>query len=78
MRVTASLSKMTTRERIETLLDRLSEDELAAEFERLRQTVEGDRLPARRAPGGVLRHMTENEERVGLSWEEFRPQGPRQ
>ncbi|HWA82595.1 MAG TPA: hypothetical protein VG820_04125 [Fimbriimonadaceae bacterium] len=64
---------MTTRERIETLLDRLSEDELAATFERLRRTVEG----AGRVPGGVLRHMTEDEERNGLSWEEFRPQDRR-
>ena len=68
---------MTTRERIETLLDRLSEDELAAEFERLRPTAEGDGMLTERAPRGLLRHMTEDEERDGLSWEEFRPQGPR-
>jgi hypothetical protein len=69
---------MTTRERIETLLDRLSEDELVAELERLRRVVEGDRLLAERAPGGVLRHMTEDEERNGLSWEQYRLQDPRQ
>jgi hypothetical protein len=27
-----------------------------------------------RASRGVLRHMTEEEEKAGLSWEEFRPQ----
>ena len=27
-----------------------------------------------RASRGVLRHMTEDEEKAGLSWEEFRPQ----
>lgn len=37
---------MTTRERIERLLDRLSEDELAAEYQRLRRTVEGDPVGA--------------------------------
>lgn len=36
-----------------------------------------DRL-AERAPGGVLRHVIEREERDGLSWEETRPQGPEQ
>jgi len=73
---------MTTREKVEKLLDRLSEEELAAEYRRLRQTV-GDE-PAlddlaeleqfsARASRGVLRHMTEDEERAGVSWEEFRP-----
>jgi hypothetical protein len=33
---------MTTREKVERLLDRLSEAELEAESERLRRTVEGD------------------------------------
>jgi hypothetical protein len=65
---------MTTREGIERLLDRLSKNELAAEYQRLRQTVEGDQTPAAQAAGGVLRHMAEDEERAGLSWEEFRPQ----
>jgi hypothetical protein len=65
---------MTTRERIERLLDRLSDDQLAAECLRLRQTVEGDRVASGQEPCGVLRHMTEDEERVGLSWAEFRPQ----
>jgi hypothetical protein len=74
---------MTTREKVERLLDRLSEEELAAEYQRLRQTVEGegtrddlgdlDRFSAR-ASRGVLRHMAEDEEKAGLSWEEFRPQ----
>lgn len=74
---------MTTREKVEKLLDRLSEEELAAEYRRLRQTVEVGRAPddlveleqfSAQASRGVLRHMTEDEEKVGLSWEEFRPQ----
>ena len=74
---------MTTREKVERLLDRLSEEELAAEYQRLRQTVEGERTLddwgdqerfSAQASRGVLRHMTEDEEKAGLSWEEFRPQ----
>ena len=38
---------MTTREKLERLLDRLSEVELEAEYERLRESVEGE---AERAP----------------------------
>jgi hypothetical protein len=72
-----------TREKVEKLLDRLSEDALAAEYERLRQAVEGEQTVddwgdlerfSARASRGVLRHMTEDEEKAGLSWEEFRPQ----
>jgi hypothetical protein len=33
---------VTTREKFETLLDRLSEDQLKAEYERLRQAVAGE------------------------------------
>jgi hypothetical protein len=74
---------MTTREKAHALLDRLSEEELAAEYQRLRQAVEGERTPddlaeleqfSARASRGVLRHMTEDEQKAGLSWEEFRPQ----
>lgn len=74
---------MTTREKVEMLLDRLSEEELAAEYRRLRQTIEGERTHddlgdlerfSARASRGVLRHMAEDEEKTGLSWEEFRPQ----
>jgi hypothetical protein len=81
-RQAGTLFQMTTREKVEKLLDRLSEEELAAEYVRLRQTVEGERLPddlgeleqfSARASRGVLRHMTEDEEEAGLSWEEFRP-----
>ena len=74
---------MTLREKVERLLDRLSEPELKAEYERLQQAVAGeghvdewgdlDKFSAR-ASLGVLRHMTEEEEEAGLSWEEFRPQ----
>jgi len=73
---------MTTREKLEKLLDRLSEDELSAEYARLREVVAGER-PAddrtdleqfsARASRGVLRHMAEDEEAAGLSWEEFQP-----
>ena len=72
---------MTTREKVERLLDRLSEAELAAEYERLRQAVADerhveewedlDRFSAR-ASRGVLRHMTEEEEAAGFSWEKYR------
>ena len=77
-----TLGGMSTREKVEKLLDRLSEDELAAEYERLRQAVgesavddlgDLERFSAH-ASRGVLRHMTEDEEKAGLSWEEFRPQ----
>ncbi len=83
MKVADTLSTMTTRDKVEKLLDRLSEEELAAEYERLRQTVERERTLddwgdlerfSARASRGVLRHMTEDEEKAGLSWEEFRPQ----
>jgi hypothetical protein len=83
VKVADTLSTMTTRDKVEKLLDRLSEEELAAEYERLRQTVEGERTLddwgdleqfSARASRGVLRHMTEDEEKAGLSWEEFRPQ----
>lgn len=83
MKVADTLSTVTTRDKVEKLLDRLSEEELAAEYERLRQTVEGERTLddwgdleqfSARASRGVLRHMTEDEEKAGLSWEEFRPQ----
>lgn len=83
MNVAHTLSTMTTRDKVEELLDRLSEEELAAEYERLRQTVEGERTLddwgdlerlSARASRGVLRHMTEDEDKAGLSWEELRPQ----
>lgn len=74
---------MTTRDKVEKLLDRLSKEELAAEYERLRQTVGGERTLddwgdleqfSARASRGVLRHMAEDEERAGFSWEKFRPE----
>jgi hypothetical protein len=72
---------MTTREKAHALLDRLSEEELAAEYQRLRQAVGGERTLdawgdleqfSAKASRGVLRHMTEDEEKAGLSWDEFR------
>jgi hypothetical protein len=75
---------MTIREKVARLLDRLPEDQLSAEYVRLRQIVEGewsfdDRSDqerfSTRASRSVLRHMSEDEEAVGLSWEEFQPRG---
>lgn len=72
---------MTLREKVEKLLDRLSEPELEAEYERLQQAVAGgrhvdewgdlDKFSAQ-ASLGVLRHMTEEEEKAGFSWEKYR------
>ena len=65
------------------LLDRLSEEELAAEYQRLRQVVERERTLddwgdlerfSARASRGVLRHMTEDEEKAGVSWTDPDPQ----
>ena len=77
----ATISGMTTREKVDELLDRLSEAELEAEYERLQRAVAGerhvdewgdlDRFSAR-ASRGVLRHMTEEEEKAGFSWEKYR------
>lgn len=73
---------MTTREKVERLLDRLSEAELEAEYMRLRQAVEGEPLIdewgdlnkfSSHASRGVLRRMGAEEEQAGLSWDEFRP-----
>lgn len=71
---------VTTREKVERLLDRLSEPELEAEYRRLQRAIAGGgqidewgRFSAR-ASLGVLRHMTEDEEKAGLSWEGFPPQ----
>lgn len=78
--VGATLWGVTTREKVEELLDRLSEAELKAEYERLQRAVAGghvdewgdlDRFSAR-ASRGVLRHMTEEEEKAGFSWEKYR------
>jgi len=72
---------MTTREEVERLLDRLSEAELEAEYERLQAAVEGERtvdewgdLDRFSAGGslGVMRHLAEEEEKVGFSWEKYR------
>jgi hypothetical protein len=74
-------SLMTTREKFETLLDRLSEDQLKAEYERLQRAVASGRHVdewgdldtfSARASLGVLRHMTEEEEKAGFSWEKYR------
>lgn len=75
------IGRVTTREKAHRLLDELSEAELEAEYERLRLVVAGerqieewddlDRFSAR-ASRGVLRHMTEEEEAAGFSWEKYR------
>jgi hypothetical protein len=72
---------MTTREKAHRLLDELSEEDLVIEYRRLQAAVEGsreiseredlDRFSAR-ASLGVLRHMTEEEEAAGFSWEKYR------
>lgn len=72
---------VTTREKAHQLLDELSEQELEAEYQRLRQAVAGerhidewgdlDRFSAQ-ASRGVLRRMTEEEEKAGFSWEKYR------
>ena len=74
---------MTAGEIVARLPDQLSEEEPAAEPRRLRQTGQGERTLddwgdldqfSAQASRGVLRHMTEHEEKAGLSWEEFRLQ----
>jgi hypothetical protein len=74
---------ITIRDKVERLLDRLSEEELAAEYQRLRQIVDGERTLddwgdlerfSARASRGVLRHMTEDEKKAGLSWTDPDPQ----
>lgn len=80
--VAATMGVVTTREKVERLLDRLSEAQLEAEYRRLQQAVQGkraiddwgdlDRFSAR-ASLGVLRHLDEEEAKVGFSWEEHRP-----
>jgi hypothetical protein len=74
--------KMTAGEIVARLPDQLSEEEPAAESRRLRRTGQGERTLDdwgdldqfnAQASRGVLRHMTEDEEKAGLSWEEFRP-----
>jgi hypothetical protein len=77
----ATLPGVTTREKVERLLDRLSEEELEAEYKRLRQAVESggvvdewgdlDRFSAR-ASLGILRHLDEEEAKIGFSWEKYR------
>jgi hypothetical protein len=72
---------MTTREKVERLLDRLSETELEAEYERLRAAVESGRVVDKwgdldrfsaRASLGALRHLDEEESKIGFSWDEHR------
>ncbi len=72
---------MTTREKVERLLDRLSETELAAEYERLRAAVEvepGDEIDdwgnlsafVRASSSSVFRRLDEEEAKIGFSWEQ--------
>ncbi len=72
---------MTTREKFETLLDRLSEEQLDAEYERLRTAVEGEghiddwgELDAwGNAVGkGAFDELDKQEATIGFSWEQHR------
>lgn len=72
---------MTTREQAHRLLDELPESEVEPVVEFIVSRGEGerhldewgdlDRFSAR-ASRGVLRHMTEEEEKAGFSWEKYR------
>jgi hypothetical protein len=72
---------MTTREKAHRLLDELSEEELEAEYERLRAAVE--REPAddrwgnlaafrRTSSSSLYRRLDEEEAKAGFSWEKYR------
>jgi hypothetical protein len=72
---------MTTREKVERLLDRLSEAELAAEYERLREAVESGRTVDQwgdldawgDAVGkGAFDELDKQEAAIGFSWETHR------
>lgn len=75
------MASMTTREKAHRLLDELSDEDLIVEYRRLRAALDdgrelddGDDLDrfSARASLGVLRHMTEEEEAAGFSWEKYR------
>lgn len=77
----ARLWVVTTREKVERLLDRLSDKELEAEYKRLKAALDDDRTTdqwgdldrfSARASRGVLGRMAEEEESAGLTWDEFR------
>ena len=72
---------MTTREKAHRLLDKLSEEELEAECERLQAAVAGE--PAedawgdltafrRTSSGSLYRRLDEEEAKAGFSWEKYR------
>ncbi len=75
------MKSVTTREKFETLLDRLSEDQLKAEYERLQRAVAGgghvdewgdleDWSDA--VCRGTFDHLDEAEAAIGFSWERYR------
>lgn len=72
---------VTTREQAHRLLDELPESEVEPVVEFIVSRGEGDRHLdewgdldrfSARASRGVLRHMTEEEEEAGFSWEKYR------
>ncbi len=72
---------MTTREKLETLLDRLSEEQLDAEYKRLRAAVESKRHIdewgdlsdwSDAVCRGTFDHLDEEEAAIGFSWEKYR------
>lgn len=72
---------MTTREKFETLLDRLSEPELEAEYKRLQRAVAGEGVPDKwgdlndwsdAVSRATFDQLDEEEAKVGFSWEQYR------
>jgi hypothetical protein len=71
-----TMKTMTTREKVERLLDRLSEGQLEAEYERLRAAVDrgnadpwGDLDAWSDAAGkGTFQELDEEEAKIGFSW----------
>lgn len=79
--VGATLWGVTTREKVEELLDRLSEAELKAEYERLQRAVAGEGVPDKwgnlddwsdAVCRGTFDHLDEEEAAIGFSWEKYR------
>ena len=72
---------MTLREEVERLLDRLSEDQLKVEYERLQRAVAGEGVPDKWGElddwsdavcRGTFQELDEAEAEVGFSWEKYR------
>lgn len=77
----ATISGVTLREKVERLLDRLSESELEAEYNRLQRAVASERVPeawgnlddwSDAVCRGTFDHLDEEEAAIGFSWEKYR------